>query len=211
MSHLPDFSFEEPLWKKGHTIIGIDEVGRGAFAGPVGIGGVAFSAKMSNSSIKMLLKLGINDSKKLSRKRREELSLEIKELAQSYFISFIDVDVINKVGIGEATQLGMIEVSNELIKKVSNPYLLIDAVSISSDLPQMGIIHGDCLSISIAAASIIAKVERDRLMEKLSFKYPVYGFDKNKGYGTVYHRTSIKSYGLSGHHRSEFCRKTLGF
>lgn len=204
----PDFSFEDPLWKKGLSVIGIDEVGRGAFAGPVGVGGVVFSPNLSSKEKKHLLSLGINDSKKLSKKRRKELSLVIKKLALSYGVSFIPVEIINEIGVGKATFLGMKEVFAKLKKQVKDPYLLIDAFEIpgvSNDI-QKGIVRGDSLSISIAAASIIAKVERDSLMEKLSVEFPSYMWENNKGYGTLKHRRVISELGLSSHHRVEFCR-----
>ncbi len=205
---LPNFNFEDQLWQKGHSVIGIDEVGRGAFAGPVGVGGVIFDHGMSGSKRKKLLQLGINDSKKLSAKRREELSLKIKEMALATYVSFIDVLVINKIGIGKATFLGMTSVFEELKKYVKRPHLLIDAFTIPGiGVPQTGIIRGDSLSLSIASASIIAKVERDRLMYEYGNKHPTYGWDKNKGYGTLKHRNAISIFGKSHLHREEFCRK----
>ena len=208
---LPDFTYEIPLWQKGFSIIGIDEVGRGAFAGPVGIGGVVFSPKLSLPKRSRLLELGINDSKKLSPKKRIELSKIIKDLCLAYEISFIDVKTINEIGIGKATFMGMREVAINIIHKLrtKNPYLLIDAFEIPGFANQKGIIRGDSLSISIAAASIVAKVERDMLMDKLSDYFPVYGLSKHKGYGTALHRKAIVEYGLSTLHRTDFCQKTL--
>lgn len=210
MSALPNFSYEIPLWGKGMTVIGIDEVGRGAFAGPVAVGGVVFSPNLIGSDIDHLLSLGINDSKKITAKKREELNLTIKELAAAWHISFISVERINETGIGKATFEGMKEVVNTLKLKARNPYLLIDAFKIPEiAVPQMGIIRGDSLSISIAAASIIAKVERDRLMAELGKKYLHYAWEKNKGYGTLIHRKAIAKYGQTSHHRVDFCRKIV--
>lgn len=209
---LPNFSFEEPLWNEKYTVIGIDEVGRGAFAGPVGIGGVVFPPSLSESEKQKLLSLGINDSKKLSPKKREYLSEIIKEECLSYNISFINVETINRIGIGKATYMGMQQVTKSINYKLrtTNLYLLIDAFEIPGlNLPQKGIIRGDSLSISIAAASIIAKVERDRLMEQLSAKFPNYGFEKHKGYGTQFHRNEIKKHGMTKQHRVVFCEKSL--
>ena len=209
---LPNFSFEEPLWNEKYTVIGIDEVGRGAFAGPVGIGGVVFPPSISESEKQKLLSLGINDSKKLSPKKREYLSEIIKEECLSYNISFINVETINRIGIGKATYMGMQQVTKSINYKLrtTNLYLLIDAFEIPGlNLPQKGIIRGDSLSISIAAASIIAKVERDRLMEQLSAKFPNYGFEKHKGYGTQFHRNEIKKHGMTKQHRVVFCEKSL--
>lgn len=202
----PDFTFEEKYWERGFSVIGIDEVGRGAFAGPVTVAGVSFNPL----KIYKLKDLGINDSKKLTSKKREYLSQKIKELADFFHISFIDVTVINEIGIGKATFLGMKDVASKVTLKFKTPFLLIDAFEIPNEIiPQKGIIRGDSLSISIAAASIIAKVERDELMKSLASDYPLYGFDKHKGYGTKFHRNLIKSNGLSEQHRIEFCRKTI--
>ena len=139
-----------------------------------------------------------------------QLSKIIKENALAYHVAFIDVATINKIGIGKATFLGMEEVAKKLFKKVTNPYLLIDALEIpNSKIPQRGIIRGDSLSISIAAASIIAKVARDKLMDELSFKFFQYGLEKNKGYGTKFHRISIGKHGVTELHRTDFCRKYI--
>ncbi len=217
---LPDLSYETPLWDQGFSVIGIDEVGRGAFAGPVGVGGVVFSSNLKQKEKEYLLSIGINDSKKLSKKRREELSLVIKKLAQCWHISLIPVSTINKIGIGKATYEGMREVAEELFRKIQNPYLLIDAFQIPDKMfspaaakamagKQKGIIRGDSRSISIAAASIIAKVERDKVMTDLSAKYPEYGFEAHKGYGTLNHRNALKEFGPSFSHRTQFIARYI--
>jgi len=208
----PDFSYEEELWKKNFTVLGIDEVGRGAFAGPVGIGGVVFPLNLSDLEKQKLLSLGINDSKKLSKKKREYLSEIIKEKCLAYNTSFVDVETIDAVGVGKATFIGMQQVAKTINYKLrtKNLYLLIDAFEIPGSVyHQKGIVRGDSLSISIAAASIIAKVERDMLMDKLGVSYPDYGFDRHKGYGTVAHRKAISCLGVSSIHRTEFCKKTI--
>lgn len=206
---LPDFTLETPYWRKGFTVIGIDEVGRGAFAGPLCVGGVVFSPSLNSQKQNYLLSLGINDSKKLSPKKRETLAKIIKEECMHYSISFINVSTINKVGIGKATFLGMENIVKELFAKTKNPFLLVDAFEIPgvSKNIQKGIIRGDSLSISIASASIIAKVERDKLMVQLGLKNPQYGWDKNKGYGTLKHREAIQKAGMTYFHRLDFCRK----
>jgi ribonuclease HII len=211
---LPDFSLERTYWKSGFTVVGIDEVGRGAFAGPVGVGGVVFDPKMSLKQQKHLLSLGINDSKKLTSKRRLELSRVIKDNCLAYDIRFINVETINRIGVGKAAFEGMREVSKSLISKLQtpNPYLLIDGFEIPgySKSLQTGIVYGDSLSISIASASIIAKVERDMLMEEIGDNFPGYFWNNNKGYGTLTHRKAISKLGLSEHHRPVFCQRTLG-
>ena len=206
MKNFPDFSIEKIYWEKGFETVGIDEVGRGAFAGPVTVAGVVFKSNLKNK----LLGLGINDSKKLSPAKRGYLFSKIKEMASFFHISFTEVPIINNIGIGKATFLGMKEVADTLSKKITKPFFLIDAFEIPNSIYlQKGIIRGDSLSISIAAASIIAKVARDELMVELSKNFPLYGFDKHKGYGTLFHRTIISRNGISQEHRTEFCRKTL--
>ena len=205
------------MWEKSFTVIGIDEVGRGAFAGPVGIGGVVFSPNMSSKEEKKILSTGINDSKRLTPKKREYLAEIIKENCLAYETCFIDVETINAIGVGKASFMGMREAASNLKFKISNLklknkelFVLVDGFMISSlTLPQQNIIRGDSLSISIAAASIIAKVERDMLMDKLGFEFPNYKFEQHKGYGTALHRKAISSFGVSQNHRIEFCKKTL--
>lgn len=208
----PNFELETKLWQKDFSIIGIDEVGRGAFAGPVTVGGVVFNPKLNNTDREYILSFGINDSKKLSSKKREFLSTLIYENAIFYNLIFIDVATINKIGIGKATFLGMRKVVKNLSQKISNPYVLVDAFTIPDvALPQKGIIHGDSLSISIAAASIIAKTKRDSLMQDLSKDFEKYGWEDNKGYGTLKHRQAISEFGLTKHHRIDFCKKVKPF
>ena len=210
MKIFPDFSLEKKLWSENFDVIGIDEVGRGAFAGPVVVGGVVFPSDLSLENKKYLLSCGINDSKKLTAQKRESLSQIIKQTCWAYYISFVSVNFINKEGIGNATFLGMRQVAQKLLEKVKNPYLLIDALEIpDAAFAQKGVVKGDTLSISIASASIIAKVERDKFMTKLSSKVPHYGFERNKGYGTKYHRDIIRKIGLSNIHRVDFCKKTI--
>lgn len=218
----PDFKFEEPLWESGHTVIGIDEVGRGAFAGPVGVGGVMFPNKLNSKEKEHLISLGINDSKKLSPKKRKEFSEILKQLC-IYKIVLIDVPTINEIGIGKAIFLGMQRVAECLSSRITGsrvpPFgeaglpgmtgggvcILVDGFEIPGlRTQQKGIVRGDSLSISIAAASILAKVERDRLMESLSLQTTNYGFERNKGYGTLFHRNAIKEFGSTPHHRTDF-------
>lgn len=200
----PDFSYERPLWAKGFSALGIDEAGRGAFAGPLSVGGVVLDPTFEIE----LGGLGINDSKLVSPKKRDILFDEIIKRAHAWHVVFISVPVINEVGIGKATLEGMGRVADTISKKVKNSYLLIDAFSLPDRANQRGIIHGDRVSISIAAASILAKVVRDRYMQELSKDFPLYGFEKHKGYGTKFHRDVIALNGLSLHHRIQFCKNT---
>lgn len=207
MKQLPTLLYEEEQWQNGFSVVGMDEVGRGAFAGPVVVSGVSFVSP-DISMKEYLLTLGINDSKKVSPKNRALLSSIIKEQSV-WHTSFIDVEVVNEIGIGMATFEGMKEVYRVLQEKVDNPYLLIDAFEIPDLKNQKGIIRGDSISLSIAAASIIAKVERDNYMEIIGEEYPHYEWGVNKGYGTLKHRTALKEYGLSPYHRTVFCQSSL--
>ncbi len=196
MNKNPTFKFEKLLWNQGlEFVAGIDEVGRGAFAGPV----VAASVILpKNFKIN-----GIKDSKLLNFKKRRKLSEYIKKNASYFVISRVNVNYINKFGVGKATEKAFLN----CIKKLNKfDFLLVDGYKIKKfdTNKQYGIIHGDSLSVSIAAASIIAKVHRDSLMIKLHEKFPEYNFFENKGYGTKYHREALKKYGLSKFHRTSF-------
>lgn len=193
-----NFSEETPLWNQGFNLIcGIDEVGRGCFAGPVVAGAVIFP-----SGSKLIE--GIADSKLLTHKKRVELAKRIKDKASAWSIGEISVPDINKLGIGEATQLAFTKAVENLGKAAD--FFLIDAFYVKTldKLKQKPIPGGDRISASIAAASIIAKVYRDDLMEKLHTEFPNYSFDKHKGYGTKLHRELIKKFGLSDLHRKSF-------
>lgn len=195
---LASSDIEKSLWEKGYKLIcGIDEVGRGCFAGPVVAGAVIFPNLES-------IPEGLADSKLLSAKKREELAVRIKNQAIYWSVGEIGLDIINEQGIGKATQLAFLEAVKNL--KVDPDYIVIDAFVINGIDPnkQKAIISGDRICTSIAASSIIAKVYRDDLMVKLSRKYPEYGFDKHKGYGTKIHRDAIKKHGLSPIHRTSF-------
>lgn len=211
----PDFSYEIPHWQDQKFVIGIDEVGRGAFAGPMYIGAVIFPNNMQDNLVNEILSNRINDSKLLSIKRREELAKFIKKTALLSHIISIPVEDINKIGIGKSGRMGMEHISRKVIAKLGNSgthfHILTDAFEINRDeFPnQTPIIRGDSLSISIAAASIIAKVARDRYMTELSSSFPEYGWDKNKGYGTSLHRKAIRASGPTIHHRTDFIRSSI--
>ncbi len=194
----PTLEIENKLWKSGYSYIcGIDEVGRGSFAGPVCVGAVIFPKNCE-------LIEGVADSKLLTPRKREKMDRLIKKLALSWFVSEISVSVINKVGIGKATQMAFRKAVKSLDKKPD--FVLIDAFYIKhfNRKNQKPVKDGDKICASISAASIIAKVYRDDLMRKLDKKYPQYGFDKHKGYGTKLHQLAIKKYGLSRIHRKSF-------
>ncbi len=183
---------------QGKLIAGIDEAGRGPLAGPV----VCACVIMPLDEDKIIE--GINDSKKLSAKKRDVLYDKIIEKAISYKIVEVDHKTIDEINILQSTRKGMKEAVEGL--NITPDIVLIDAVNIDTCLPQESIIKGDTLSYNIAAASILAKVYRDRLMEKLDEKYPEYGFKKHKGYGTKSHIEALKKYGKSEIHRDSFIK-----
>lgn len=179
------------------SVIGIDEVGRGAFAGPITAAGVIYPINFKHGLLQE-----IRDSKKLSPIKREKLSKFVKENSK-WVIESISVEFINKYGIGEANKRAFIKVLNSLIKLDKNHFILVDGFRLS--LPNhKAIINGDNISLSIASASIIAKVHRDNIMRGYAVDFPEYGFDQNKGYGTLSHRNAIKIKGLSNIHRTSF-------
>ena len=209
----PDLSHELELWNTGHTVIGIDEVGRGAFAGPVYVAGVIFTPTTDTNRIAKLLSFGINDSKKLTAKKREELAKIIEKECFAFKICSKNVSFINKVGIGKAAFSAMREAISTLSlnHQLSKPFVLVDGFNIKhlkgiSLKNQKAIIGGDGISLSIAAASIVAKVARDKHMSELSSEFKRYGWAKNKGYGTTSHRAAITELGACDHHRVAFVK-----
>lgn len=195
-------SRERELHQMGYKMVaGIDEVGRGPLAGPVMAAAVILPPGF--------LLPGVNDSKQLSPKLREELACEIKKEAIAYGIGLISPEEIDRVNIGNASLHAMEKAVEQL--PVTPEYLLVDAFRLPHvTIPQEGIIKGDEKSISIAAASIVAKVERDRLMEQWHHWYPEYGFDQHKGYGSRAHIAAIGEYGLCPIHRRSFVKNIVG-
>ena len=194
------FEFEQSYQKKGYKLIaGMDEAGRGPLAGPV----VCACVIMPLENNKIIE--GINDSKKLSAKKREELYDKIIQTAICYSICQVDEKIIDKINILQATKQGMVSCVKSLTQKPD--IVLVDAVSgLDIDLEYLPIIKGDALSYSIAAASILAKVYRDRLMTQLDGQYPLYNFKKHKGYGTKEHILALKKYGKCPLHRDSFIK-----
>ncbi len=187
--------FEKKLYKKGYNLIGgIDEVGRGPLVGPVVAACVILPKNFYHESIK--------DSKKLSEKKREELYDIIMNNAIDVGIGIIDSKRIDEINIYEATKEAMLTAINNM--KLKPEYLLIDAMKLNTNIPYEAIIKGDAKSESIAAASIIAKVTRDRMLIELDKEYPMYNFKKNKGYGTKEHIEAINKYGVLDSHRRSF-------
>lgn len=192
---------ERALEKNGAKYIaGADEVGRGPLAGPV-----VCAAVIMPLSPELLIE-GVDDSKKLSAKRREQLSVLIKERALAYAITEISNEEIDEINILQATRKGMREAL--LALKIAPDAVLTDGnMTLDIPFPQQSVVHGDALSYSIGAASIIAKVYRDALMDKLAEAFPAYGFEKNKGYGTAAHIAAIKEAGVCPFHRRTFTKK----
>lgn len=227
----PNFSYEKRFWRKRFKfVVGIDEVGRGAWAGPIVVGAVIFAPAIKQFSNLAIEQLGINDSKLLKPREREKLAKEIKKCALAWDVTEIGIGVINKIGIGKATEKAMRKTVGDVIKELRNEeikekkespnilisqypnfFVLVDYFYIPylrglGRKNQLGIKHGDQKSISIAAASILAKVYRDSLMRTLSRKYPQYDWGKNKGYGTKSQQKAILRYGLTRYHRKEFVK-----
>ena len=187
--------FERKYGGDFHCICGIDEAGRGPFAGPVVAGAVVLPVGLKIE--------GLNDSKQVSARRREELYEEIREKAVSVGIGMSSPARIDEINILQATYEAMQHAVEDL--EVIPDLLLNDAVTIPQiPVKQVGIIKGDGRSLSIAAASIMAKVTRDRLMTEYAVLYPEYGFEKNKGYGSEEHRRALKQYGPRPIHRHTF-------
>ncbi len=194
---------ENGLYSKGFKLIaGVDEAGRGPLAGPVCAAAVILP---QGARIE-----GVNDSKKLTEKKREALFDIICNTAVAYAIEFVSPTVIDEINIRQATSLAMHNAVQNLDRKAD--YIIIDGNDgIPFDIPYEYIIKGDARSQTIAAASILAKVSRDRLMRELDREYPEYGFAKHKGYGTKAHMEAIQKYGVSEVHRKTFMTdKVLG-
>lgn len=190
---------ENMLYDKGFKYIcGVDEAGRGPLCGPVVAAAVVLK---KDDKIE-----GVNDSKKLSEKKREKLYDDIMRQAVSVGVGISDVDVIEEINILNATKRAMCEAISNL--DIKPDYVLIDGnQGINISIPYDTVVKGDSKSESIAAASIIAKVTRDRLLREYDKKYPEYGFAKHKGYGTKAHIEAIQKYGLLSIHRPSFCSK----
>lgn len=191
--------YERGLNADGYKLVcGVDEVGRGPLAGPVVCAAVIMPL---NDLI-----AGVDDSKKLSAKKREQLSEEIKKRAVAYAICRVEPQVIDEINILEATKLCMKNAIESL--EIQPDYVIVDGnMTLDIDIPQRYIINGDYFSYSIGAASIIAKVYRDKLMDDYDREYPEYSFAKHKGYGTSVHIQAIKENGICPIHRRSFTKR----
>ena len=195
----PKLEYENKMLAHGYKLIaGVDEVGRGPLAGPV----CCACCIMPLDDIIV----GVDDSKKISEKKREQLFELIKQKAICYNIEFVDEQTIDQINILQATKKCMANAINNMA--IMPDIVLVDAVKdLDTNVATLPIIHGDAVSYNIAAASILAKVTRDRLMVELSKEYPQYGLEKHKGYGTKQHIEALKQYGVTKIHRKSF----LGF
>ena len=191
------FDDEQRRIHNAKYIAGFDEAGRGPLAGPVSAAGVVLPPDYENPLI--------NDSKKLTDKGRRKLFKEIKEVALAYYVVLQPVEVIDTVNILEADRQGMEICLEEIKKKQQVDFIITDYMSLHTNIDLLSIPKGDATSLSVAAASILAKVTRDDYMIQLDKKYPLYHFAKNKGYGTKDHMHAIEEYGyILGVHRTSF-------
>lgn len=197
-----DYSFEIAAMNKGFkTVCGVDEAGRGPLAGPVYAAAVILPVETEIA--------GLNDSKKLSEKKREELFDIINDVAISVSVGTASEKEIDEINILNATFLAMKRAVEGL--EISPDYAIIDGNRAPNlEIPTETVVKGDGKVISVAAASIIAKVSRDRFMLKMAEQYPEYQFEKHKGYGTRLHYEMIEKYGVSSIHRKSFLKKVLG-
>lgn len=191
------YKYEKELYEKGIKYIGgVDEVGRGPLIGPVVTACVVLPEDFKLE--------GLTDSKQLSEKKRDSFYEYIKEKALACEVGIIGPEIIDEVNIYEATKLAMIQAIEKVRKKLKIQHILIDAMPLDIDIPSTSIIKGDAKSISIAAASVIAKVTRDKMMYELDDKYPQYGFKNHKGYPTKKHIEAINNYGLIDGYRKTY-------
>ena len=191
------WSYEKDLYKQGFTYIGgTDEAGRGPLIGPV----VAACCVLPKDFILE----GLTDSKKLIEKKREQFFPYIKEHAIAYGIGIVSPERIDEINIYAASKEAMMIAIKEVREKINLEYVLSDAMPLELDIPSLPIIKGDAKSISIAAASVLAKVTRDHILEELDSKYPEYGFKKHKGYPTKAHLEAIGKYGLIDGYRKTY-------
>ena len=196
-------TWERQLWEGGYTTIaGVDEVGRGALAGPLIAAAVVLPEEGRESPAWIEVKELIRDSKTISARRRERIHDAIMESGVHVGIGMVEADEIDTIGINPANRAAM---ERAVLALTTEPdMLLIDAVTLDMGTPQIGVIDGDAQCLSIAAASIVAKVTRDRMMVGLHTDWPVYGFDRHKGYGVRLHLAALQEHGPCPHHRRSF-------
>lgn len=216
MKKYPDFIYELPYWQKNTYVIGLDEVGRGCLAGPVYVGGVCFPICELRQQNK-LKKLKIHDSKQCSALKREKLSPIIKKESLFWHVASSTVEEINTLGIVPSIEKAAVTIVKEITSNLpeSSSFIVftdtlpIKAFNRYKTINQHTIPQADGCTITVAAASIIAKVERDTIMNQLHTNHPHYNWNRNKGYATRTHREAIKEFGVSPLHRTLYLRKLL--
>ena len=198
MENIDNYEYEKKYWNMGfNNIAGVDEVGRGPLIGPVVTACVVLPHNFKLE--------GLTDSKKLSEKKRNEFCEYIKQNALAYSIGVVGPEEIDEINIYQASKKAMLLAIEDIRKKINVDYILTDAMPLELDIPSLSIVKGDLKSITISAASVIAKVTRDNMMYELDKKYPQYKFGSHKGYPTKKHIEAINKYGLI-----EGYRKTYG-
>lgn len=198
MENIDNYEYEKKYWNTGfNNIAGVDEVGRGPLIGPVVTACVVLPHNFKLE--------GLTDSKKLSEKKRNEFCEYIKQNALAYSIGVVGPEEIDEINIYQASKKAMLLAIEDIRKKINVDYILTDAMPLELDIPSLPIVKGDLKSITISAASVIAKVTRDNMMYELDKKYPQYKFGSHKGYPTKKHIEAINKYGLI-----EGYRKTYG-
>jgi ribonuclease HII len=197
----PDTKLEEKLWKKYRYVVGIDEAGRGPLAGPVSAGAVCISKDCNIIPT-------VRDSKKMTHKQREEAFDLIKQNCLGWGIGLVSAKEIDSMGIQQAVLKAMSLALKQVEEMIHGraEYLIVDGLNVEliDEYPMMKIKQGDLNHYSIACASVLAKVERDRLMLEYHTKYPMYGFDSHVGYGTKKHMNALEEFGVSDIHRRSF-------
>ena len=189
---------EQALRYHGYTLIaGVDEVGRGALFGPVVAAAVILPSKLAT-----LARMGLKDSKQLTREQREKLDRKIRKVALCFAVAEVDAETIDRINIYQASRLAMLLAVQQL--STCPDHLLIDALTIDHPCAQTKLYYGDALSLSIAAASVLAKVHRDALMRELDLLHPQYGLASHKGYATPEHRKALREHGPCPLHRKTF-------
>lgn len=204
----PSLELETKLWKSGLTLVaGLDEAGRGALAGPVAVGVVILPAEPTLLASTLS---GARDSKQMTPLERDSLAPRIRETALAWAVGFASAEEIDQQGIVRAVRLAALRALHQI--EVVPQYLLTDfRLELPQiDIPQQSYVRGDARCLSIACASILAKIERDALMRELDAQYPGYGLGKHKGYGTQAHRSAMERLGLSPIHRRSFRFKAQG-
>ena len=200
-----NLKYEKAKLRNGiRYVIGCDEVGRGSLAGPVVACAVALDLNCKGKALRE-----VEDSKRLRPAKRQELDALIKEKVFAWAVAEVEQQIIDKINIHQATLLAMRRAVEKILRAVPSETCLVcvdGKFTIPNlDIKQQAVVGGDNKIFSVAAASIVAKVHRDRLMESLNSAYPEYGFAKHKGYGTLHHRRAIKKFGISPIHRKTFC------